>query len=202
VRRYAPGFSPILGFEDSASPDFGLLAAYCSPGESFYTDAWSGPAPDGWTIEAETTMFKMIWDAEWPTDEEPSGALELRPEYAQAALDLAILTNPGPFGIRTMELGDYFGVFDGSRLIAMAGERMWADSLREVSGVCTHPDFKGRGLGRKLVAKLVRNQLARNQVPFLHVMSGKESARALYKRMGFRDSLESVVRVVRFVGQP
>ena len=32
-----------------------------------------------------------------------------------------MFTNPGPFGIRTIELGEYFGVFDGAQLVAMAG---------------------------------------------------------------------------------
>ena len=41
----------------------------------------------------------------------------------------------------------------------MAGERMHAGTLREISGVCTHPDFQGRGLARRLMRKLVRRQM-------------------------------------------
>ena len=111
-------------------------------------------------------------------------------------LELAGLTRPGPFGPRTIELGEYFGCFDGERLVAMAGERMQAGGLREISGVCTHPDFQGRGLARRLVAKLIRRQMERNETPFLHVMRSNDGAHRLYQRMGFRDHLESVVRVV------
>jgi predicted GNAT family acetyltransferase len=80
--------------------------------------------------------------------------------------------------------------------MAMAGERMSAGALREISGVCTHPDFQGRGLARRLAAKLIRRQLQRGETPFLHVMRDNESAHGLYQRMGFRDHCETVVRVI------
>jgi predicted GNAT family acetyltransferase len=78
----------------------------------------------------------------------------------------------------------------------MAGERMCAGALREISGVCTHPDFQGRGFARRLMTKLIRRQMRRGEVPFLHVMRSNAAAHGLYERMGFRDYRESVVRVV------
>ena len=196
ARRYARGFSPIIGFADQARPNFAALVPLCEPGEHFYTDGWSGIAPDGWRIELEATMFKMIWEAAIPEDNAAPDAVPLGPEHAAQALALAELTRPGPFGLRTIELGDYFGVFDGERLIAMAGERMHAGALREISGVCTHPDHQGRGLARRLMLKLIRRQMQRHETPFLHVMSSNVGARQLYERMGFRNYKESVVRVV------
>jgi ribosomal protein S18 acetylase RimI-like enzyme len=196
ARRYAPGFSPIVGFADPVHPDFAALASYCAPGEHFYSDGWSGAVPAGWRIDAESTMFKMIWDAAMPAADEAPEAIALGPEHAAQALELAMLTRPGPFGLRTIELGEYFGCFDGQRLIAMAGERMHAGRLREISGVCTHPDFQGRGYARRLMVKLVRRQLQRGETPFLHVMRDNTGARELYRRLGFVDYRESVVRVV------
>jgi ribosomal protein S18 acetylase RimI-like enzyme len=196
ARRYAAGFSPIVGFRDPERPNLAALAPLCEPGEHFYCEGWSGPAPAGWRIDAETTMFKMVWDAGMPVEEDAPAAVPLGAEHAAQALALAALTKPGPFGPRTIELGDYFGVFAGSRLVAMAGERMQAGTLREVSGVCTHPEFQGRGLARALMLKLVRRQLARGETPFLHVMRDNAGARALYERMGFRNYRESVVRVI------
>ena len=69
-------------------------------------------------------------------------------------------------------------------------------SLREISGVCTHPDFQGRGFARRLMSKLIRRQMQRQETPFLHVMRANRTAHGLYERMGFRDYRESVVRVV------
>jgi ribosomal protein S18 acetylase RimI-like enzyme len=141
-------------------------------------------------------MFKMVWDAPAPADDAASDAIALRPEHAPQAVALAKLTNPGPFGLRTPELGEYFGYFDGDRLIAMAGERMCAGHLHEVSGICTHPDYQGRGLAGKLTLKLVRRQIQRGKTPFLHVARSNAAARALYAKLGFRDYLETVVRIV------
>jgi ribosomal protein S18 acetylase RimI-like enzyme len=196
VRRYAPGFSPIVGCREPRRPDFATLARFSQPGESFYIDIWSGAAPRGWQITTEARMFKMVWNAPAPAHDAAPDAVALRPEHAAQAVQLARLTNPGPFGMRTPELGEYFGYFDGARLIAMAGERMCAGNLHEVSGICTHPDFQGRGLARKLTLKLVHRQLRRGKTPFLHVMSHNAPARALYAGRGYRDHLETVVRVV------
>lgn len=196
ARRYAPGFSPIVGFADTAHPNFAALAPYCEPGERFYCDSWTDKAPAGWQVEAETIMFRMVLDSPVSVTDEAPEAVPLGPEHAEQALELAALTRPGPFGPRTIELGEYFGCFDGNRLVAMAGERMHAGSLREISGVCTHPDFQGQGLARRLVAKLMVRQMQRNETPFLHVMRDNVSACRLYERMGFRTYLECVARVV------
>jgi ribosomal protein S18 acetylase RimI-like enzyme len=196
VRRYAPGFSPIVGCQDPERPDFAELARCCDPGESFYVDIWSGAAPEGWRIDREAHMLKMIWHATAPENDAAADAIPLRPEHASLAVELAKLTNPGPFGIRTPELGEYFGYFDDGRLIAMAGERMCAGNLQEISGICTHPDFQGRGLARKLTLKLVHREMQRGKTPFLHVLSHNTPARTLYEKMGFRNYRETVVRVI------
>ena len=196
IRRYAPGFSPIVGCEDPDRPDFGTLEKFCEAGESFYFDIWAGATPAGWQLDKEARMFKMIWDAPAPEVDPAPDAIPLRGEHASQALELARLTNPGPFGIRTPELGEYFGYFEGGSLIAMAGERMCAGDLHEVSGICTHPDYLGRGLAKKLTLKLVLRQLQRGKRPFLHVLSHNTPARALYEKLGFHNYRETVVRVL------
>jgi GNAT superfamily N-acetyltransferase len=196
ARRYAVGFSPIVGFADVERPNFDALAPYCTPDDHFYCDGWSGPVPAGWNIESESTMFKMVWDATMPPTDEAPDAIPIASAHLPQVLALATLTRPGPFGPRTIELGEYFGCFDGERLMAMAGERSCAGDLHEISGVCTHPDYQGRGLARRLMVKLIRRQMQRGKTPFLHVMRDNLGARQLYERMGFRNYRESVVRVV------
>lgn len=196
ARRYARGFSPIVGFVDAANPDFASLAPFVDRGEHFYCDGWSGPAPEGWTVESESTMFKMVFDGAPPSADPAPDAVRLDVSHAAAALALAALTRPGPFGPRTIELGEYFGYFDDGNLIAMAGERMRAGKLREISGVCVHPGFQRRGLARRLMTKLMLRERARGETPFLHAMRANESARVLYRSLGFRDYRETVVRVV------
>lgn len=197
VRRYARGFSPIIAFADLQAPDFDTLAAHVDVDEHFYTAGWRGAAPAGWQVEVDATMLQMVWDGPPP---EAGGAPEAMPlsvgAHGAAALELATLTKPGPFGPRTLELGDYIGVFDGAHLVAMAGERMRAGPLIEISGVCTRPGWQGRGLARRLMEKLVRRQVQRGQTPFLHVMTHNENAVRLYRAMGFREHQVLPVRVV------
>ena len=195
ARRYAPGFSPIIGFADPRQPNLGGLAPYCQAGERFYCDGWDGPVPRGWELVLEKRMSRMVMQPGIAFADDAPEARRLGPGDAAQALDLAIFTNPGPFGLRTIELGEYFGLFEDGRLVAMAGERMHAGEYREVSGICTHPDRQGRGYAGRLTAKVLQRQLARGQVPFLHVMSANAGARALYEKMGFRLYRETVVRV-------
>jgi ribosomal protein S18 acetylase RimI-like enzyme len=200
ARRYARGFSPILGFADREHPDFAALEPFCEKGERFYVDTWSGEAPPGWEIVVDKKMKRMVWTGDLPPDDPTLDTRRLDASHAQRAVDLAVLTNPGPFGLRTIELGEYYGVFEGERLVAMAGERLHAGPYREVSGVCTHPDFQGHGYARRLSLKIVRLQMQRQQLPFLHVISSNTTAHSLYEKLGFRDYKETTVRVVERIG--
>jgi len=195
--RYSRGLPALAGFADRAHPDFDAIAPHVEAGESFYCCDWSGAAPAGWNIEADTTCDQYVWEAPMPARDPAPEASRLDDRHMDQMVALAALTKPGPFGPRNPELGEYYGLFDGERLVAMAGERMQAGRLREVSAVCTHPDYQGRGFGRRLTEKIVRLQMARGQVPFLHAMHSNQRARNLYERMGFRHHREVVLRVVR-----
>jgi len=100
-------------------------------------------------------------------------------------LELVALTRPGPFGSRTIEMGRYVGVFDDQRLIAMAGERLRLDGYGEVSAVCTHPDYQGRGIAKALVSIIGSGIVGRGEVPFLQAYTSNAAAIATYTRLGF-----------------
>jgi GNAT superfamily N-acetyltransferase len=196
ARRFAPGLPPIAAFADVVRPDFSALERHCASGEHLYVADWSGPAPPGWSIALEASMFRMMWQSPPPVVDDALRRRPLTPADGPAAYALAALTKPGPLGTRTLEMGEYLGVFDGGQLIAMAGERAHAGPWREVSGVCTHPDAQGRGLARRLMGALVARQLARGERPFLHVMCANDAAHRLYQRLGFVDVGQPIVRVV------
>ena len=100
-------------------------------------------------------------------------------------LALASVTQPGPFGPRTIELGDYIGIRRRGALVAMAGERMRLDRFTEISAVCVEPTYRGHGLAVDLVRSLVSSIAARSEIPFLHVFSSNLAAIALYRKLGF-----------------
>lgn len=199
ARRYARGLSPLTGFADPGQPAFGDLAVHADVGEHLFCAGLTAPMADGWRIDAELVLQQIVWGAPVPPppgDTGEAGGARLGAEHVDQMLELVAVTQPGPFGPRTIEMGEYFGVFEDERLVAMAGERMWAPGLREISGVCTHPDAQGRGLARALMHLLIRRQLGRGLLPFLHVMQSNTRARQIYERMGFRGYRELPLQVV------
>ncbi|WP_353203672.1 GNAT family N-acetyltransferase [Sphingomonas sp.] len=102
-----------------------------------------------------------------------------------AMLALTALTVPGPFFAETYRQGDYIGVYEAGQLIAMAGQRMRPPGFTEVSAVCTHSDYQGRGLGRALMEAVIAPILAQGEAAFLHCYPDNP-ARGLYEALGFR----------------
>ena len=100
-------------------------------------------------------------------------------------LALATLTEPGPFPARTPTMGRFVGMRVEGQLVAMAGERLRFPGHVEVSGVCTHPDFRGRGLARRLSAAVTAEIQRRGEQPFLHAWATNTAAIALYESLGF-----------------
>jgi ribosomal protein S18 acetylase RimI-like enzyme len=121
-------------------------------------------------------------------------AEKLSPADVPEMVALAELTKPGPFGTRTRELGEYLGIRKAKRLVAMAGERLHPPGYTEVSAVCTHPEFQGRGYARELMSILMRKIIQRGETPILHVRQENVSAIHLYEKLGFRTR-----RLIHFV---
>jgi predicted GNAT family acetyltransferase len=114
---------------------------------------------------------------------------------AEEMLALALLTRPGPFRTRTHTLGRFIGIRDGDKLIAMAGERLQTGEFIEISGVCTHPDFRSRGYGAALLTAVGQRILDEGKSPFLHAYASNSGAIALYRSLGFehrRDVIHAV----------
>jgi len=135
--------------------------------------------------------------AEAPAPPDPDFAfVELGDADAPDMLALATLTEPGPFFVRTHQLGRFIGIRRDGALVAMAGERMRTHGYTEVSGVCTHPDFRGFGLAGKLMRAVAARIVAAGDVPFLHAYADNASAIALYERLGYRHRIDVNVTVL------
>ena len=79
---------------------------------------------------------------------------------------------------------------------AMAGERFRFPGCTELSGVCTHPDFRGRGLARRLSRHVAAGIAARGDWAFLHAWKTNAAAIRLYESLGFRLRCEVNVAVL------
>jgi len=179
-------------------PDVSVFGALGDDTEAAWRDLGSVVGPSGVAVlfRAEMPQLPKAWTRldggrghqmllrELAPVEIPD-ARDLEPGDIGEMLALVELTRPGPFAVRTVELGGYVGVFDGDRLVAMAGQRLAPPGFREVSAVCTHPDFRGRGLAAGLTALVAQRILDRGERPFLHHASDNDPARRVYEAIGF-----------------
>jgi|SRR6185503_3180063 len=115
-------------------------------------------------------------------------------------LSLTQLTNPGPFGSGTIAFGHYEGVFEDGRLVAMAGQRFHVFDHMEISAVCTHPDYTGRGYAKQLLQSQIDRITAANGIPFLHVRRDNERAIAVYESLGFFTRTDIYFYVIKKTG--
>ena len=201
ARRFQTGIGPLAGIADRSEQSLADLAALIralGPVALLQPGAPLPPiaAGQGIRIVKQAEGVQMVYAGE-PLPPETSGPdlKLLGPEAYPEMLALASLTEPGPFAARTADLGQFWGVFDEARLIAMAGQRTRPTGHIEVSGVCTHPDARGRGLASRLTRRVVRQILANGRIPFLHAYADNGRALALYRQLGFAERTRVLVTV-------
>lgn len=191
VARFPPEFAPFLGIADAAADVAHALASLVAPEEAvLMLGVVPDSVPQGWRLEALGDLAQMAC-TERIAEVDGPGIIALSDPHRPDVLALTALVYPHYFRERTMELGRYFGIYmpdaDGDvRLAAMIGERLGTDGCTEMSAICTHPDFTGRGYARRLTAMLTNDTLARGRMPFLHVSQENHRALELYQRMGYR----------------
>ena len=184
ARRYPTDITPFAAMPDMSAENFAALGALMSPQDIavlFTPDAVNPPAD--FKIALADTGEQMIGTP----IEAPAGGVDivtLGIDDVPAMLELTALTKPGPFSTRTRELGTFLGIRADGQLVAMIGERMKPARYTEITAVCVHPSYRGRGYGQMLLSAISHQIVARGEIPFLHVFSHNESAIALYKRQG------------------
>ncbi|MFC8828917.1 GNAT family N-acetyltransferase [Streptomyces sp. NPDC057137] len=140
--------------------------------------------PEGWEVTFQVDGVQLVDESvDAVLDEE---AVVLGAADVPEMLDLVDRTRPGPFRPRTIELGTYLGIRRGGELVAMAGERMHPPGWTEISAVCTAPEFRGQGLGARLVLAVAAGIKDRGETPFLQAAGDNANAIRLYEALGFR----------------
>lgn len=183
--RFPPSIVPFAAARDTSNEAIAALGALAAPGETMVLpEAGEIVVPPGFTTLVAAPLVQMVLKRE--PEEMPDARIEaLGPADAAEMLELATLTRPGPFTLRAQALGPFFGIRIDGRLAAMAGERMKQEGFEEVSGICSHPDFRGMGLARLLSVFVARRTLARGVTPYLHAFESNTPAIRLYESIGF-----------------
>lgn len=111
------------------------------------------------------------------------------PLTAANANEMVTLTDvafPGFFRSQTYRMGSYCGVRVDGELVAMGGERLRLEGYAELSGICTHPAHRGKGLASDIIGHLVRCHQRDGLRSWLHVGAPNTRAIDLYTSFGFQ----------------
>lgn len=198
ARRYPSSIGPLTGMAEPTPAAWDELAKIMPADDVAVLFLQQKPAlPTGWELLKEDTLVQMICRgmAVAPAPLDPIVALG-EPDFPEM-IALATLAAPGPFREETGDLGGFLGIRVGGRLVAMAGERLQPMGLTEVSAVCTHPDFRGRGYAGALVAAVAEQIRHHGHTPFLTALASNTGATAVYARAGFELRRELALCVVR-----
>lgn len=186
ARRYPADIGPLSAFQEPTPDAYADLAAMVPEGDVAVLFLEGQPeVPAGWQLLRGGTLVQMVCHT--VLEQPPLDATIVSMEVADTSemVALAGLTEPGPFRARTANLGGFLGIRVGGRLAAMAGQRLSPTGFAEVSAVCTHPDFRGRGYAQALVAAVTRNIRAEGHMPFLTSLELNAEAVRIYQRVGF-----------------
>jgi predicted GNAT family acetyltransferase len=197
ARRYRAEYNVFAGQADESPEALAALGALVGPGEQVcIAQATPVTVPAGLRVHKSLQGVQLTAPAALGVPEGAEPLLVLTERDAPEMFALAQLTEPGPFAPRTHALGRFLGIRIDGRLVAMAGERFRWPGYTEVSAVCTHPEFRGRGFARRLTAAVTAAIHQRGERAFLQAWKTNTPAITLYQSLGFEIRAEMNVRVL------
>jgi ribosomal protein S18 acetylase RimI-like enzyme len=180
AKRFQPHILPFIGCDTASAID--TIDPYILQGEMFYFIGELPALPSRWKITKELACAQMVLQKPVPS----SGPVTaLNASHSEDMFNLINKVQPGFYKPDTRFLGDYYGVWQDGKLVAMAGERIQVDNFTELSAICTDPAYTGRHYAQHLITALCNSNLSKGKTPFLHVLATTERAVRLYEYMGF-----------------
>ncbi len=186
VKFFDEAVSPFAGFEENYTKGFADLHDLLPPGRKIlYANPAPITPPRGWQVQHDIKGLQFVYEAGAGIKKEFPHVHPLGKMHIDQMVALATLTKPGPFGPGTIDFGNYYGIFEDEKLVAMTGQRLHVENYTEISAVCTQPGHTGKGYAYTLLQQQLQLILEQGQHPFLHVREDNERAIALYQRLGF-----------------
>jgi hypothetical protein len=146
AKRYPEAIGPLSGIQEQSTECWEALKAIVPPADHcvLFLDK---PADAGGRLKLVTQfpIEQMLCESPKTGSSTDVEIEEFGENHVHEIVSLAALTEPGSFRRLTIQLGGYVGIRVGGHLAAMSGQRTAIPGSREVSAVCTHPSYRGRG---------------------------------------------------------
>ncbi|MEO5590996.1 MAG: GNAT family N-acetyltransferase [Chitinophagaceae bacterium] len=202
AKRYRHGILPFAGYSKADRGSMEDLNGFTNRGEIFYIIGDYLPLlPADWVIEYELPCAQMLLNTpasiQLHTQDVSVSIEQLGEDDAAEMFNLISTVQPGYYNTDTRLLGTYYGIKEGNKLVAMAGERMRLTGFSELSAICTLAEYTGRGYAQKLITKLCNLHAKTGIISFLHVALSNHRAIRLYEHMGFTQRRTIIFRRIR-----
>jgi ribosomal protein S18 acetylase RimI-like enzyme len=186
IKYFPADVASFVGLKNWDSKELNILEERLPAGRTFSVPLSKAvKIPSSFEVLFEIPLYQMVCPSLKKKSLPELKLQKLGKKQLEQMLDLTALTKPGPFYEHTMDFGNYYGIMDGKRLLAMTGERMKAKGFTEVSAICTQPDQMGKGYASILLQHACERIFAKGEQPFLHVKQDNPSALHVYRKFGF-----------------
>ena len=146
-------------------------------------------------------LYQMVQETEAPPSAQASATpevIELTPADVPEMSVVYTATRPGrTLCPRIQKLGQFLGIREDGKLVAMGGLRLHLPGYREITTVATLPGHEGRGYATAIVMALMARIHSAGNKPFLTVRTDNTRAIEIYQRLGFQKRTLLYSRTIR-----
>ncbi|HEV7520283.1 MAG TPA: GNAT family N-acetyltransferase [Candidatus Angelobacter sp.] len=192
ARRFPPEMTLLGALAANTSMAFDSLAQLIQ--RDAVTLYFTAPPqiPTGWENVRAVELHQMVQEPDAARSSSESKAtpevIELTPADVPEMSVVYAATRPGrTLCPRIQKLGQFLGVREDNKLVAIGGLRLHIPGYREISTLATLPGHEGRGDATAIMRGLIDRIHARGERPFLTVRTDNPRAVEIYRRLGFKE---------------